>query len=172
MFLGYILSFHSLNSEKDLFLQTLALRLKLSNKKYCKGGNYGNISNHVSFIFINWEKEARTDKIIPFFRNCITGRIENLYTAPTKLIEKQEQVTMLEEQLETLISNFRYVPSEGNTIEELYAYLDEYETLNSRLKALNDELSRHQRQCNPHSLGNRLIDFTFDFGITKKFFSS
>ncbi len=103
---------------------------------------------------------------------AISGRIENLYTAPTKLIEKQEQVTMLEEQLETLISNFRYVPSEGNTIEELYAYLDEYETLNSRLKALNDELSRHQRQCNPHSLGNRLIDFTFDFGITKKFFSS
>ncbi len=103
---------------------------------------------------------------------AISGRIENLYTAPTKLIEKQEQVTMLEEQLETLISNFRYVPSEGNTIEELYAYLDEYETLNSRLKALNDELSRHQKQCNPHSLGNRLIDFTFDFGITKKFFSS
>ncbi len=103
---------------------------------------------------------------------AISGRIQNLYTAPTKLIEKQEQVTMLEEQLETLISNFRYVPSEGNTIEELYAYLDEYETLNTRLKALNDELSRHQRQSNPHSLGNRLIDFTFDFGITKKFFSS
>lgn len=103
---------------------------------------------------------------------AICGRIENLYMAPTKLIENQEQVTMLEEQLETFISNFRYVPSEGNTIEELYAYLDEYETLNNQLKALNDELSRHQRQCNPHSLGNRLVDFTFDFGITKKFFSS
>lgn len=133
---------------------------------------------YLLFLLIGKKRHERI-KLYPFLGiallatiMAITGRIENLYTAPTKLIEKQEQVTMLEEQLETLISNFRYVPSEGNTIEELYAYLDEYETLNSRLKALNDELSRHQRQCNPHSLGNRLIDFTFDFGITKKFFSS
>lgn len=133
---------------------------------------------YLLFLLIGKKRHERI-KLYPFLGiallatiMAISGRIENLYTAPTKLIEKQEQVTMLEEQLETLISNFRYVPSEGNTIEELYAYLDEYETLNSRLKALNDELSRHQRQCNPHSLGNRLIDFTFDFGITKKFFSS
>lgn len=133
---------------------------------------------YLLFLLIGKKRHERI-KLYPFLGiallatiMAITGRIENLYTAPTKLIEKQEQVTMLEEQLETLISNFRYVPSEGNTIEELYAYLDEYETLNSRLKALNGELSRHQRQCNPHSLGNRLIDFTFDFGITKKFFSS
>lgn len=92
------------------------------------------------------------------------------FSAPDELAKTKEQVIVMEEQLEDL-SNFRFVAKEGTTVEELRTFLNEYDTLCSKLKNAESEVECFERQMNPNSFGNRFSDIILDFGLIKKILS-
>ena len=95
----------------------------------------------------------------------------NIVNAQSELVQEQQRLPVLEEQLEALLSDFRYVPAEGDTFEKLEAFENEYITLTSSIEQCKSEIARHQRRVNPRSICNKFARFLLDFGITEKIFS-
>lgn len=97
--------------------------------------------------------------------------LSNIFVAPKELVQEQQRLSVLEEQLEALVSDFRYVPAEGDTFEKLETYENEYTMLTSSIEQCKSEIARHQRRVDPHSTSNQIARFFLDFGITEKILS-
>ncbi len=106
-----------------------------------------------------------------FYFLTATAYCSNIFDAPSELVQEQQRLSVLEEQLEALVSNFQYVPAEGDTFEKLETYENEYTTLTSSIEQCKSEIARHQRRMNPRSTSNKFARFLLDFGITEKILS-
>ncbi len=95
----------------------------------------------------------------------------NIVNARSELVQEQQRLPVLESQLEALLSDFRYVPAEGDTFEKLEAFENKYTTLTNSIEQCKNEIARHQRRVNPRSIGNQFARFLLDFGITEKILS-
>lgn len=129
-------------------------------------------------ILVIFKKKYRNFGILPtlymlLLFYLITGAayLSNIFVAPKELVQEQQRLPVLEEQLEALVSDFRYVPAEGDTFEKLETFANEYTTLTSSIEQCKSEIARHQRRVNPLSKNNQFAKFLFDFGITEKILS-
>lgn len=129
-------------------------------------------------ILAIFKKKYRNLNLILLLSFCIVfclsagvAYLSNISFAPSELVQEQQRLSVLEEQLKALVSDFQYVPAEGDTFEKLETFANEYTTLTSSIEQCKSEIARHQRRVNPHSIGNQLAKFLFDFGITEKILS-